>query len=64
MHISAENSRITFYYPTLPKTVEKVRLQNLTVGNGSADLLVTRDRGDVSVGISKRIGNIEVVTIS
>lgn len=64
LHISAENSRITFYYPTLPETVQKVCLKNLTVGNGSADLIVTRDRDAVSVGISKRIGNIEVITIS
>ena len=64
LHISAENSRITFYYPTLPESVENVRLKNLTVGNGSADLVVTRDRDAVSVGISKRIGNIEVITIS
>jgi glycogen debranching enzyme len=64
LHISAENSRITFYYPTLPETVEKVCLNNLAVGNGSADLIVTRDRDAVSVGICKRIGDIEVVTIS
>ena len=64
LHISAENSRITFYYPTLPEAVEKVCLKNLTVGNGSIDLVVTRDRDAVSVGISKRIGNIEVITIS
>jgi glycogen debranching enzyme len=64
LHISAENSRITFYYPILPETVEKVCLKNLAVGNGSADLMVTRDHDAVSVGISKRIGNIEVITIS
>jgi glycogen debranching enzyme len=64
LHISGENSRITFYYPTLPETIEKVCLKNLTVGNGSADLVVTRDRDAISVGISKRIGNIEVITIS
>jgi glycogen debranching enzyme len=64
LHISAENSRITFYYPTLPEAVEKVCLKNLTVGNGSIDLVVTRDRDAISVGISKRIGNIEVITIS
>jgi len=62
--ISAEDSRNMFYYPTLPEAVEKVCLKNLTVGNGSADLVVTRDRDAVSVGISKRIGNIEVITIS
>jgi len=64
LHISAENSRITFYYPTLPEAVEKVHLKNLTVGNGSADLVVTRNRDAVSVSIGKRIGNIEVITIS
>ena len=64
LHISAENSRITFYYPTLPETVEKVRLKNLTVGDGFADLVLTRDRDAVSVGVSKRIGNVEVSTIS
>jgi hypothetical protein len=32
--------------------------------DGSADLVLTRDRDAVSVGVSKRIGNIEVSTIS
>jgi hypothetical protein len=64
LHISAENSRITLYYPTLPETIQKLCLKNLSVGDGSADLFLTRDRDAVSVGISKRIGNIEVITIS
>ena len=64
LHISAENSRITLYYPTLPETIQKLCLKNLSVGDGSADLVLTRDCDAVSVGISKRIGNIEVITIS
>jgi len=63
LYISAENSRIAFHYPTLPETIEKVRLNNLAVGDGSADLVLTRDHDGVSLGIAKRTGNIEVITI-
>jgi glycogen debranching enzyme len=63
LEISAENSRITFHYPTLPETIEKVCLNNLAVGDGSANLVLTRDHDGVSVGITKRTGDIEVITI-
>jgi glycogen debranching enzyme len=63
LHISAESSRIAFHYPTLPETIEKVRLSNLAVGDGSVDLVLTRDHDGVSLGIAKRTGHIEVVTI-
>ena len=64
LHISAENSRITFHYPTLPETIENVCLNNLIVADGSVDLVLTRDHDAVTVGIAKRIGKIEVITIS
>jgi glycogen debranching enzyme len=63
LQISAENSRITFHYPALPETIEKVCLNNLAVGDGSANLVLTRDHDWVSVGITKRTGKIEVITI-
>jgi glycogen debranching enzyme len=64
LHISAENSRITFCHPTLPETIQKVYLKNLAVGEGSADLVLARHRDAVSVRIIERIGNIGVITIS
>jgi glycogen debranching enzyme len=63
LHISAQSSRITFHYPTLPDGVEKMRLHNLVVGNVSADLVLTRDHDAVSVATTGRTGHIEVVTI-
>jgi glycogen debranching enzyme len=63
LQISAEDSRITFHYPTLPEAIGQVCLNNLTVGDGSADLVLARDHEAVSVGITKRTGNIEVITI-
>jgi glycogen debranching enzyme len=64
LHVSAENSRITFHYPTLPEAIEEVRLKNLTIGDGSVDLVLARDHDAVSVGVKRRTGNIEVITIS
>jgi glycogen debranching enzyme len=63
LHISAGNSRVTFHYPTLPETIERVCLNNLTVGDGSVDLVLTRDHDAVSVGITRRTGKIDVITI-
>jgi glycogen debranching enzyme len=64
LYISAENSRITFSYPSLPEAIEEVCLKNLATGAGSADLVLARDGDAVTVGITKRIGNIEVITVS
>ena len=63
LQISAEESRITFHYPTLPESIEEVRLGNLTVGDGSVDLVLTRDHDAMSVGITRRTGKIDVITI-
>jgi glycogen debranching enzyme len=64
LEISAQNSGVTFHHPTLPDTINTVCLKNLAFGDGSADLVLVRDGDAVSVGITKRIGNIEVITIS
>jgi glycogen debranching enzyme len=63
LNISAEDSQIMFHYPSLPESIKEVRLNNLSVGNGSVDLLLTRDHEAVSLGIIKRTGKIDVVTI-
>ncbi|HZC34371.1 MAG TPA: amylo-alpha-1,6-glucosidase [Chthoniobacterales bacterium] len=63
LKISGENSQIVFQYPSLPQSIKEVRLNNLSVGNGSVDLLLTRDHEAVSLGITKRTGKVEVITI-
>jgi hypothetical protein len=52
-----------FHYPTLPESIEEVRFGNLTVGDGSVDLVLTRDHDAMSVGITRRTGKIDVITI-
>jgi glycogen debranching enzyme len=61
--IRAEESRIYFYYPALPKSVQRVNLRNLWVGNGSVDLDFVRQEHTVSVGIPRRQGDVEVVIV-
>jgi glycogen debranching enzyme len=49
--------------PALPDWLTQVRLDGLTVGNASADLLVTRDAGGKhTVNVTRRDGNLTVIT--
>ena len=61
--IRGGESRVYFYYPTLPKSIQQVRIRNLRVGNGSVDLELRRREGAVSVTILRREGDLEIVTI-
>jgi glycogen debranching enzyme len=59
--INALARRITFACPSLPPFLSKVRMSDLAVGNGTADLLIVRHDSDISVNVLHNEGEFDVV---
>ncbi|HKB02721.1 MAG TPA: amylo-alpha-1,6-glucosidase [Gemmataceae bacterium] len=63
LRIDAAERRVYFDYPVLPPFLREVRIRDLRVGEGSADLLLTRRGDDVGVNVLGRTGRVEVVLV-
>jgi glycogen debranching enzyme len=61
--IRAPESRIYFYYPSLPESIQRLKILDLKVGSSSVDLELRRYEKVVSVDILRREGELEIVTI-
>jgi len=62
--VSAPERRLTFSKPILPRFLNQVTMRRLMVGDGRADLLLTRhDEGDVGVNVLRREGALDVVVL-
>ncbi len=53
---------VKFYRPMLPKFLDHVRLRNLRLRTGSVDVLLQRQDDNVSVTVTRREGDVVVVT--
>jgi hypothetical protein len=62
LSIRASESKVYFHYPALPESIRQVWIKNLRVGNGSVDLELRRHQKAVSGNISRRDGNVQIVT--
>jgi hypothetical protein len=56
--------RIVLERAVLPEAVEWLRIENLSIGDASVDLLLTRHAYDVGVNVLRRTGQLEVISIS
>ena len=63
LHIDAPRRRVVFTRPLLPAYLERVSLSNVGVGQGSVDLVLERHGDDVTVGVARRQGHIEILTL-
>jgi glycogen debranching enzyme len=64
LSVSASERRLTFSKPILPRFLQQVTIRGLKVGDGRADLLLTRhDEGDVGVNVLRREGTLGVVVL-
>lgn len=61
--VNARDSKICLYHPALPEAVQRVQIRNLKVGNASLDLDFERHAHTVGVDLSRRSGEIEVLTV-
>jgi hypothetical protein len=57
---AAEQQRVEFSKPRLPRFLEAVRIDGLRVGSGKVDLLVTRRTGTVEVHVERAEGDVAV----
>jgi glycogen debranching enzyme len=64
LHVDALDRRVTFTHARLPESLEWLRIANLTVGDASVDLLITRHAHDVAVTVLRRDGEVEIVTVA
>ena len=60
LQIDGIRGRVTLAHARLPGFVDDLQLHGLRVGEGSVDLLLTRQEGSVGVNVLRREGSVEV----
>jgi hypothetical protein len=63
LEIDAAGRRVSFRRAMLPERLDWVRLTNLSVGDATLDLLLTRHAHDVGIQVLSREGDVEIVSI-
>jgi glycogen debranching enzyme len=63
LKIDVQARRVTMTRPVLPEAIEWLRVTNLSVGEASLDLLLTRHPNDVGVTVLRRDGDVEIVGV-
>jgi hypothetical protein len=61
LDIRAGDQKITLINPTLPASLDEVRINDLRVGNACVDFLVKRDRHSIAVEVLKKEGDLEII---
>ncbi|MFP4315982.1 MAG: glycogen debranching N-terminal domain-containing protein [Desulfovibrionales bacterium] len=62
MSIHAHKGEIRFHHPTLPRSLEHVHIRNLKVGAGCVDIVIKRHLKDVSIYVTRRKGDVQILT--
>jgi glycogen debranching enzyme len=62
--IDANLGQITFHYPQLPPSIERISIRGLAVGDGSVDLTLYRYSGAVGLNLDRRSGKIDVLMLT
>ena len=63
LRIDGDRRSVVFDHPVLPSILSELRIRGLSVGGGSADVLLTRQKPDVGVHVMHRSGPIEVLMV-
>jgi glycogen debranching enzyme len=63
LRIDAPARRITLTRALLPESIEWLRLTNLSIGDASVDLLLSRHPFDVGITVLRRDGDVEIVGV-
>jgi glycogen debranching enzyme len=61
VEIEGESRKVRFRSPTLPEFLNEVRITNLEVATGRLDIVLKRHGQDVSIQVTRRGGDAEVV---
>lgn len=62
LSVDASAGELRFVHPTLPPFLQEVRLSSVRIGKASVDLTIHRYPEDVAVRITRRDGDVEVLT--
>jgi glycogen debranching enzyme len=62
--VDAGRGQITFCYPQLPPSIERISIRGLEVGSGSVDLTLYRYSGAVGLNLDRRSGKIDVSVLT
>ena len=63
LEIDATTRTLSLHRAVMPDTLDWVRITNLSVGDASVDLLLTRHPFDVSITVLRREGELQIVAI-
>jgi glycogen debranching enzyme len=63
LRIDAPARRIVFSHPVLPPFLERLRIENLRIGDATLDLLLDRNPHDVGVSAMRRTEGFEIVVL-
>ena len=61
LSVRGPEHQVCFTKPSLPSNLTEVRVQNLRVGDATADFLIRRERSGIKVEILHKAGNVEIV---
>jgi glycogen debranching enzyme len=64
LSVVAREKQVRLYHPLLPESLQHVEISDLRLGDSSVDLVLERHGEAVSVTVNRRIGDLEVVTIT
>jgi hypothetical protein len=62
--IDARLGQITFRYPQLPPSIERIAIRGLAIGTASVDLTLYRYSGAVGLNLDRRSGKIDVSVLT
>ena len=63
LDIDAERHQVSFKHAMLPERVDRMFLNNLSVGSAQVDLMLERHAHDVSVSVVRRTGKVDIVAV-
>jgi glycogen debranching enzyme len=64
LSVRARTRQICFANPMLPESLRELRIENLRIADGWADLLLRRENHTVAVDVIRKHGDVEVIKMS
>ena len=61
LNVRAQECQIHFENPSLPPSLDEIKIQNLRVGDAIADLNIRRRKGGIAVDVLRKEGKVEVI---
>jgi hypothetical protein len=63
LRIDARRRRIVLSRPVLPEAIRRMTIAGLVVGEATVDLVLERHAGTVSAWVSRRSGEVDILTV-